>query len=64
MACEGATTSGPPWPSPLAGYEGAAPLSDERTADGKSLVNPAPDRLSRAYDEFPDPLDRERRGGL
>lgn len=49
---------------PLAGYENAPPLPDERNDDGKSFKNPASDSLSKAYDEFPDPLRRDRRGGL
>jgi hypothetical protein len=52
------------YPWPLEGYENAPPLPDERAADGKSFVNPKNDKLSTAYDEFPDPLDKGRRGGL
>lgn len=51
------------YPSPLTGYEGKAPLSDEKNEDGKSLKN-EPAALSGAYDAFIDPLDRGRRGGL
>ncbi len=50
--------------SPLAGYENAEPLSDEKNADGKSLKNPETGVKSKAYDEFTDPLDKGRRGGL
>lgn len=52
------------WPSPLAGFENAPPLPDERAADGKSFKNPETGILSPAYSQFPDPLDRGRRGGL
>jgi len=52
------------YPSPLAGYESARPLPDERAADGKSFVNPPADQLSPAYDAFVDPLDRGERGGF
>lgn len=51
-----------PWP--LAGYEDLPPLPNEKSSDGKSFVNPKSDTLSKAYDEFPDPLDNGRRGGL
>lgn len=50
--------------SPLAGYENAPPLPDERAADGKSYVNPPAEKLSEAYEQFIDPLDRTRRGGF
>ena len=50
--------------SPLTGYEDAAPLTDEKTEDGKSLKNPQTGILSKAYEVFPDPLDKGRRGGL
>ncbi|KAI1440929.1 DOPA-like domain-containing protein [Annulohypoxylon stygium] len=57
--------SGPyTYPSPLVGYENAPTLSDERKEDGKSFKNPAKDTLSKAYTEFPDPLDKGRRGGF
>jgi len=52
------------YPSPLAGYEDAPPLPDERNADGKSFVNPQSGVLSRSYEEFPGPLDKGRRGGF
>lgn len=50
--------------SPLAGYENAPPLSEEKNTDGKSLVNPPRDGLSGSYERFPVPLDNGRRGGL
>ncbi|KAI0391782.1 DOPA-like domain-containing protein [Xylariaceae sp. FL0594] len=52
------------YPWPLEGYENAPPLPDERAADGKSYVNPQNDKLSTAYEEFPDPLKKDRRGGF
>jgi len=52
------------YPSPLAGYEGAEPLGEERNEDGKSLKNTRTDTKSKAYDEFVAPLDNGRRGGL
>lgn len=52
------------YPSPLDGYENAPPLSEDRNEDGKSLKNPVRETLSKAYQEFPDPLDKGRRGGL
>ena len=47
--------------SPLTGYENAEPLPDTFNADGKSLYNPPAPR-SKAYDEFPDPLDKNNNG--
>ncbi|KAI1078819.1 DOPA-like domain-containing protein [Whalleya microplaca] len=52
------------YPSPLAGYENAEPLPEERAEDGKSFVNPKNDSLSKAYTEFVDPLDKGRKGGF
>jgi len=52
------------FPSPLTGYENAAPLPDERAEDGKSFKNPQTGVLSSAYDKFTEPLDNGRRGGL
>ena len=52
------------YPSPLAGYENAAPLSDEKAEDGKSYLNPQTGVLSKSYQEFTDPLDKGIRGGL
>ena len=50
----------------MAGFEGAPPLPEEKSEDGKSLVNPprADGELSTAYERFADPLDNGRRGGL
>ncbi|KAL3466713.1 DOPA-like domain-containing protein [Aspergillus heterothallicus] len=52
------------FPSPLEGYEGSEPLSDERNDDGKSMKNPQHGVLSQAYEVFPDPLSKDRRGGF
>ncbi|KAI1416366.1 DOPA-like domain-containing protein [Hypoxylon sp. FL1857] len=52
------------YPSPLEGYENAPPLPDEKNEDGKSFKNPVTETLSKAYLEFPDPLDKGRRGGF
>ena len=52
------------YPSPLAGYENAEPLPDEKNEDGKSYKNPQTGVLSPAYDRFIEPLDNGRRGGL
>jgi hypothetical protein len=52
------------YPSPLAGYENAPPLPDEKAADGKSFVNPQTGRLSKSYEKFTEPLDSGIRGGL
>ncbi|KAF7557908.1 hypothetical protein G7Z17_g236 [Cylindrodendrum hubeiense] len=52
------------YPSPLAGYEDAPPLSNEKAADGKSYVNAPAEKLSEAYEKFIDPLDRGRQGGF
>ncbi|KAM0545758.1 hypothetical protein ACHAPJ_011182 [Fusarium lateritium] len=52
------------YPSPLTGYEDAPPLPEEKAEDGKSYVNPPAEKLSEAYDQFTDPLDRGRRGGF
>ncbi|KAJ5116259.1 hypothetical protein N7456_000607 [Penicillium angulare] len=52
------------YPSPLEGYENLDPLSEERNEDGKSLKNPQTGTLSKAYEEFPDPLAKDRRGGF
>ncbi|KAK6956867.1 hypothetical protein Daesc_002149 [Daldinia eschscholtzii] len=48
--------------SPLEGFEDAPPLPDEKNEDGKSYKNPMKDTLSKSYLEFPDPLDKGRRG--
>jgi hypothetical protein len=52
------------YPSPLAGYENAPPLPDEKAADGKSFVNPQTGHLSKSYVKFTKPLDSGIRGGL
>lgn len=52
------------YPSPLEGYENLEPLPDERNDDGKSYKNPQHGVLSKAYEEFPDPLTKGRRGGF
>ncbi|KAK0708310.1 DOPA-like domain-containing protein [Lasiosphaeris hirsuta] len=52
------------YPSPLAGYENAAPLPDERAEDGKSFRIPEMGVLSSAYDKFIDPLENGRRGAF
>ncbi|KAK3998372.1 DOPA 4,5-dioxygenase [Cladorrhinum sp. PSN332] len=52
------------YPSPLAGYENAPPLPEERNDDGKSFVNPQTGILSPAYEKFISPLDTGRRGGF
>lgn len=38
--------------------------SRERNDDGKSFKNPQHGVLSKAYEEFPDPLAKDRRGGF
>jgi DOPA 4,5-dioxygenase len=50
--------------SPLAGFENAPPLSDEKNEDGKSFANPKREALSESYNSFTEPLDNGRRGGL
>jgi DOPA 4,5-dioxygenase len=52
------------YPSPLAGYESAPPLPEERAEDGKSYRNPQTGVLSSSYEKFTEPLDNGRRGGL
>ncbi|KAJ6114865.1 hypothetical protein N7486_000643 [Penicillium sp. IBT 16267x] len=52
------------YPSPLEGYGDLEPLTDERNEDGKSLKNPETGVLSKAYEEFPDPVSKSRRGGF
>ncbi|KAF4998975.1 hypothetical protein FGRMN_2774 [Fusarium graminum] len=52
------------YPSPLTGYENAPPLSDEIAEDGKSYVNPPAEKLSEAYEQFIEPLDRSQRGAF
>ncbi|KXN87387.1 hypothetical protein AN958_08818 [Leucoagaricus sp. SymC.cos] len=50
-----------PWPSPLVGFEHAEPLPTTRNPDGKSLFNP-PGPQSKAYTEFPKPIDSSNNG--
>ncbi|KAH8808482.1 DOPA-like domain-containing protein [Xylogone sp. PMI_703] len=52
------------YPSPLEGYENAPPLPMDFAADGKSFANPQTGVLSKAYEQFIDPLDKGRRGGF
>ncbi|QSS64080.1 dopa 4,5-dioxygenase family domain-containing protein [Histoplasma capsulatum] len=52
------------YPSPLEGYENLPPLPEERNEDGKSFRNPQHGILSKAYEEFPDPLEKGHRGGF
>ncbi|KAG5981180.1 hypothetical protein E4U55_003213 [Claviceps digitariae] len=52
------------YPSPLAGFEDAPPLSKDLQDDGKSLVNPRREGLSEAYSRFVAPLDNGIRGGF
>ncbi|THU87974.1 hypothetical protein K435DRAFT_830643 [Dendrothele bispora CBS 962.96] len=54
-----------PYPSPLLGFENAPPLPEGVNPDGKSLINLSPgqeQKLSHAYDEFVDPLDKKNNG--
>ena len=55
------TPNMPDWKSPLIGYENAEPLPDTINPDGKSLFNP-PGPRSKAYDEFPEPIDSSNNG--
>ncbi|KAF2436182.1 hypothetical protein EJ08DRAFT_229444 [Tothia fuscella] len=52
------------YPSPLEGYEGLEPLTDEISSDGKSYVNPPATERSKAYTEFVSPIDNGIRGGF
>ncbi|EGC41669.1 conserved hypothetical protein [Histoplasma capsulatum var. duboisii H88] len=52
------------YPSPLEGYENLPPLPEECNEDGKSFRNPQHGILSKAYEEFPDPLEKGHRGGF
>lgn len=52
------------YPSPLAGFEDAPPLSTDTRPDGTGFVNPKRDGLSEAYHRFTAPLDNGTRGGL
>lgn len=50
--------------SPLEGYQGLEPLSDERAEDGKSYVNPPAEKKSEAYTQFTSPITNGKRGGF
>ncbi len=56
------------YPSPLVGYENAPPLPTGINPDGKSLTNDIQKDeqgkpvLSKAYDEFVDPIDKKNNG--
>ncbi|OQO04028.1 hypothetical protein B0A48_10671 [Cryoendolithus antarcticus] len=53
--------------SPLVGWEGGKPLSDEPIKEGpdaKSLPNPSPTRPSEAYHTFTSPISNDTRGGF
>ena len=39
-------------------------MCSERNEDGKSFKNPQHGILSKAYEEFPDPISKDRRGGF
>ncbi|CRK29526.1 putative 21.2 kDa protein like [Verticillium longisporum] len=52
------------YPSPLSGFEDAAPLPTDLGEDGKSFVNPPREGLSDSYEKFTAPLDNGTRGGF
>lgn len=52
------------YPSPLEGYHGLEPLSNEKADDGKSFVNPPAKEKSKAYSQFISPIDNGIRGGF
>lgn len=52
------------YPSPLEGYEGLPPLSDELNEDGKSYKNPQTGILSEAYHNFTSGVTNSIRGGF
>jgi hypothetical protein len=52
------------YPSPLEGYEGLEPLSNERDEDGKSYKNVQTGKLSKSYETFTDGIDKGVRGGF
>lgn len=52
------------YPSPLKGYEGLEPLSDERNEDGKSYKNTQTGKLSASYERFTDGLDNGIQGAF
>lgn len=41
----------------------SAAATSEKNEDGKSYVNPATERLSKAYEAFTEPIANGRRGG-
>lgn len=57
-----APSTAPP-SSLLAGFESYPALTDSQHPD-RSMVNPQHGRRSGAYDVFPDPLSKGRRGGF
>ncbi|EKD15929.1 uncharacterized protein L3040_003214 [Drepanopeziza brunnea f. sp. 'multigermtubi'] len=52
------------YPSPLAGYEDATLLPNEKAEDGKSIANPQTGILSKSYERFTEPLDNGIRGAF
>lgn len=52
------------FPSPLAGFEDHAPLSDELNEDGKSFKNPQTGVLSESYEKFTSGIRNDNRGGF
>jgi hypothetical protein len=52
------------FPSPLEGYRGLPPLSNELEEDGKSFKNPKSEKLSESYERFTSGVDNGRRGGM
>ncbi|KAF2477943.1 uncharacterized protein BDR25DRAFT_330555 [Lindgomyces ingoldianus] len=52
------------YPSPLEGYQGLPPLSNEISEDGKSFVNLPGKKKSIAYSSFVEPITNGRRGGF
>ncbi|KAK5117136.1 hypothetical protein LTR85_008904 [Meristemomyces frigidus] len=55
------------YPSPLEGYEGLEPLPDEKETEGpnaKAFINPPSKTLSKAYNQFADPITNDTRGGF
>lgn len=52
------------YPSPLEGYRGLPPLTDERAEDGKSYINPPALQPSESYKSFTSPIDNGIRGGF
>jgi aromatic ring-cleaving dioxygenase len=52
------------YPSPLEGYEDAAPLPDELDEDGKSYKNPETAQRSKAYSEFTSGITNGSRGAF